>query len=272
MILKVLTGRTGKTVYRFSDGSISIGRDPSSTIVVTGQEMSRSHAIVTREGKTWVLTDCGSTNGTCVNGQSVDKRTLREGDRISLGDLTLEFSCGGPSARIPVVLGGFAVLGVLLAVFLTGTTGRNSHIMIGGTETEDMDAPPSSGKSSRSGSTADRAESLLKTGQERLRDWRISRGNAYRAQIAFDQALPLLAGDPRRARMAREGGEEARRRVEEEFRAHRFSAERAIRAGDRRAAEAELSAILEAIPDNEDPRAGYAHQRLRNLGSEIGGQ
>jgi pSer/pThr/pTyr-binding forkhead associated (FHA) protein len=39
----------------------------------------------------WTLTDLGSTNGTQLNGQTVQQRALADGDRITIGTTVLEF-------------------------------------------------------------------------------------------------------------------------------------------------------------------------------------
>ncbi|NOK60582.1 MAG: FHA domain-containing protein [Chloroflexi bacterium AL-W] len=55
---------------------------------------SRNHAIISRDGDYYTITDLGSTNGTRVNGQLVPRqqaRQLRSGDRIKVGEVELEF-------------------------------------------------------------------------------------------------------------------------------------------------------------------------------------
>ncbi|MFT3700047.1 MAG: sigma 54-interacting transcriptional regulator [Kofleriaceae bacterium] len=46
---------------------------------------SREHARLTREGDGWVLVDCGSKNGTWVDGQRIDRAKLGDGDVIEIG-------------------------------------------------------------------------------------------------------------------------------------------------------------------------------------------
>jgi len=50
--------------------------------------VSRKHALMSRTGEGWTIQDLGSTNGTYVNGRNIgrEKRQLREGDRITLGN------------------------------------------------------------------------------------------------------------------------------------------------------------------------------------------
>jgi pSer/pThr/pTyr-binding forkhead associated (FHA) protein len=68
-----------------------IGRDPTATVHLTDEEVSRRHAIVSvGEGQT-TIEDLGSFNGTQANGRKVETETpLNIGDRIQLGQTVLE--------------------------------------------------------------------------------------------------------------------------------------------------------------------------------------
>lgn len=55
---------------------------------------SRNHATIQRDGDFYTLTDLGSTNGTRINGVLVAARVpqrLRQGDRIQVGEVEMEF-------------------------------------------------------------------------------------------------------------------------------------------------------------------------------------
>src|ERR1700753_263013 len=70
----------------------SIGRASECTIPIKDRYLSRKHAEIVAVGPAWVLKDCGSANGTYLNGTRVDRDyTLRTGDRIRLGDTELVF-------------------------------------------------------------------------------------------------------------------------------------------------------------------------------------
>lgn len=57
--------------------------------------VSRTHALISRFGNSFVLSDCGSTNGTIVNDKIIlatnQTRILKSGDRLRLGDTLLQF-------------------------------------------------------------------------------------------------------------------------------------------------------------------------------------
>jgi adenylate cyclase len=82
----------GKTQdYGLAEEEVVIGRNPDSSIVFIDSKVSRSHARVVREGKTYVLTDLGSFNGTKVNGEYVNRIVLKHGDEIGIGSGSLTF-------------------------------------------------------------------------------------------------------------------------------------------------------------------------------------
>ena len=56
----------GGTIYR-------IGRDPKADIVVEDSRVSWQHGVLRLDGNTWVLEDVGSTNGTFVGLQRIDR-------------------------------------------------------------------------------------------------------------------------------------------------------------------------------------------------------
>ncbi len=70
----------------------SIGRASDCTIPIKDRYLSRKHAEIAPVNGAWVLKDCGSANGTFLNGMRVDRdRPLHTGDRIRLGDTELVF-------------------------------------------------------------------------------------------------------------------------------------------------------------------------------------
>ena len=60
-------------------------------VAVSGDELSRRHAILKREHGTFSITDLDSTNGVFLNGTRVHGAQLYHGDIIQLGDLVYQF-------------------------------------------------------------------------------------------------------------------------------------------------------------------------------------
>ncbi|WP_369275825.1 FHA domain-containing protein [Streptomyces sp. R11] len=74
------------------DTRITFGRNQSNTVVIASSNVSRFHAeLVLDEPEGYVLRDCGSCNGTLVNGERIDSRLLRPGDLITLGEHSFRF-------------------------------------------------------------------------------------------------------------------------------------------------------------------------------------
>jgi hypothetical protein len=71
-------------------GSVAkLGRHPDSTIVLSDPNASRHHAEIQPDGDGYTLVDLGSTNGSKVNGEKVERRQLGDRDEISFGAINL---------------------------------------------------------------------------------------------------------------------------------------------------------------------------------------
>ncbi len=83
-------GRSTRT-FRLGADVVTIGRLPECDVVLADPGASRRHAEIRRDGDRYEITDLGSTNGTLVNGRYVGTAELRDGDRVTIGNTTLEF-------------------------------------------------------------------------------------------------------------------------------------------------------------------------------------
>ena len=79
-----------KTVYRLQ-GPTTIGRGADNTITVPVPSVSRNHAKITLKGETWVAEDLKSANGIVIDGERIDKFTLRSNDTFKLGEVEFSF-------------------------------------------------------------------------------------------------------------------------------------------------------------------------------------
>ena len=71
-----------------------IGRTASADIVIPGSRVSRRHAVIRRAApglENFELIDLGSTNGTFVDGQRVERVALTPGRKAAIGDRILKF-------------------------------------------------------------------------------------------------------------------------------------------------------------------------------------
>lgn len=65
--------------------STSIGRSPEQDIVLSDVLVSREHAVITRDGNAWTLSDQNSTHGTYLNSVRIQQAILKPGDVLQLG-------------------------------------------------------------------------------------------------------------------------------------------------------------------------------------------
>ncbi|MEO6352341.1 MAG: FHA domain-containing protein, partial [Burkholderiaceae bacterium] len=70
---------------------ITIGRRPGNDIVIDHLAISGQHAAITTVLNDSFLEDLGSTNGTLVNGQPVNKHFLQDGDVIELAKYRIKY-------------------------------------------------------------------------------------------------------------------------------------------------------------------------------------
>lgn len=71
---------------------ITLGRATECTIPIKDRYLSRKHAEIVFDASTWILRDCGSANGTTLNGlRLTGSAPLKPGDRIAFGDSEVVF-------------------------------------------------------------------------------------------------------------------------------------------------------------------------------------
>jgi len=70
---------------------LSIGRDPGNDLVLPDAMVSRRHAVIELRGSQYYIRDCNSSNGSLVNGDRVNERSLRDGDLVAIGTSRLLF-------------------------------------------------------------------------------------------------------------------------------------------------------------------------------------
>ncbi|MFE1309323.1 MULTISPECIES: ABC transporter ATP-binding protein/permease [unclassified Streptomyces] len=78
----------GQTWTLDSSRSYTLGRDPQGDIVFDDARVSWRHATVSFNGRSWVIEDHGSTNGTFVQGQRIGQTEIGPGSAVHLGNAT----------------------------------------------------------------------------------------------------------------------------------------------------------------------------------------
>ncbi len=88
---QVLEGIDKGRVFRDLPTPITIGREEGNLLRLNDERVSRFHAKIQFDNDEIILTDLESTNGTRVNGNVVQIRRLRPGDRVGVGRSLLLF-------------------------------------------------------------------------------------------------------------------------------------------------------------------------------------
>jgi len=81
--------------FNLDQATISLGRSSKADIQIDQESVSRNHAKIVNTGKSIILRDLGSTNGTYVNDDLIDEYVLRDGDLIKIGRTIFKFLTGG---------------------------------------------------------------------------------------------------------------------------------------------------------------------------------
>ncbi len=96
-LVVIYTAEPGLLGKRFvlDKSPLRVGRGTDNSIVLEGDSVSRRHAHFERRGNSWYVVDDGSTNGTYLNEDQVQRDAgLGNGDRIKIGPTILKFLSG----------------------------------------------------------------------------------------------------------------------------------------------------------------------------------
>ncbi|MGF6941776.1 ABC-type multidrug transport system ATPase subunit/pSer/pThr/pTyr-binding forkhead associated (FHA) protein [Streptomyces auratus] len=78
----------GRTWTLDPSRSYNVGRDPQGDMVLDDARVSWRHATVRWAGRSWIIEDQGSTNGTYVQGQRIHQMEIGPGSTVHLGNAT----------------------------------------------------------------------------------------------------------------------------------------------------------------------------------------
>ncbi|HEY9375330.1 FHA domain-containing protein [Streptomyces sp.] len=78
----------GRTWTLDPSRSYTLGRDPQGDLVIDDARVSWRHATISWGGRSWVIEDHGSTNGTFVQGQRIHQMEIGPGSAVNLGNAT----------------------------------------------------------------------------------------------------------------------------------------------------------------------------------------
>ncbi|MFE9766210.1 FHA domain-containing protein [Streptomyces sp. NPDC005808] len=78
----------GRTWTLDASRPYTLGRDPQGDIVLDDARVSWRHGTINWDGRSWVIEDHGSTNGTFVQGQRIHQMEIGPGSAVHLGNAT----------------------------------------------------------------------------------------------------------------------------------------------------------------------------------------
>jgi len=89
--LVIIYGDHAGREYRLGPKRVLVGRTDQCDITLNDSSVSRKHASIEAKDGRFLLQDLKSTNGTLVNGKSIDVYLLNHGDKIRIGRTVLQF-------------------------------------------------------------------------------------------------------------------------------------------------------------------------------------
>ena len=93
--LSIESGPDAGHTHRAGDHAVRMGRSPDNDVILRDPATSGHHARLERRGEAFWVVDLGSTNGTFVNGESIQEKQLDHGDRVTIGQNSIHFSLLG---------------------------------------------------------------------------------------------------------------------------------------------------------------------------------
>lgn len=93
--LRLVSGAQAGESIPIERSGVLIGRRPGNDLVLKDASVSGRHALVRLEGEQVVVEDLGSTNGTRVDGQKVERAEVTPGCSLKLGNVELELLVEG---------------------------------------------------------------------------------------------------------------------------------------------------------------------------------
>ncbi len=100
--LLVVGGPLNGTIFDLSPGETTCGRTAQNTIPLEFQGISRVHFVIhSQDGKSFVVNDAGSKNGTFLNNRKIEApKPLAKGDIIKVGSIALKYLPKGDPERL----------------------------------------------------------------------------------------------------------------------------------------------------------------------------
>lgn len=101
--LKIYLPSGKEIIHDLPEQTTTIGRLAENALQIEDDSVSSSHAEVFAEDDRFFVRDLGSTNGTFLNGEKIEKSLLHEGDELRFGSVLTRFGISeAPAEKAPV--------------------------------------------------------------------------------------------------------------------------------------------------------------------------
>ena len=109
---------------------VTLGRRPYNDIVIDHLAVSGEHALVQLLGSETFIEDLGSTNGTYINGKTVKKQLLKNGDVIEVGKYRIQYvDEASPAGSLSSVAPGAGAINAAIKVMSGPAAGREMALV-----------------------------------------------------------------------------------------------------------------------------------------------
>jgi len=86
----IVRSASGEHVYTI-DGDVGIGRHPKCAVCLHDPMVSKRHAMIRKVGDDYIFEDLNSSNGSFLDGVRIQRHKLCDGDKITMGKVTILF-------------------------------------------------------------------------------------------------------------------------------------------------------------------------------------
>ncbi len=83
---------SGVREFELLDAEVHIGRELDNTLRLPDPSISRHHCVLRKVGNGYEIQDLQSSNGVLLNGSRVQSSPLRDGDRVTLGQIQMTYT------------------------------------------------------------------------------------------------------------------------------------------------------------------------------------
>lgn len=109
---------------------VTLGRRPYNDIVIDHLAVSGEHALVQLLGSETFIEDLNSTNGTYINGKTVKKQLLKNGDVIEIGKYRIQYvDEAGAAGSLSSVVSGAGTINAAIKVMSGPAAGREMALV-----------------------------------------------------------------------------------------------------------------------------------------------